>query len=216
MRYIPKRRLPTGYRTSAGGKRKKRRVLPALTVILLLWGVISEKGLSSVSPQLTEEAARNYLLLSMNKAVDEELRDRENSFVNVARSSGGEISAVSTDAAALNRLKSGILNRLSKSLNGNVAAWVPIGSFTDVGVFNGRGPKAAVKLNLEGSADVSFQTDFHSAGINQSCHRIIMTVKARAYSQSKRFETQVEEQTVTVLAETVVVGEVPDVAMTLS
>ena len=37
-----------------------------------------------------------------------------------------------------------------------------------------------------------------------------MTVRARAYSQSRRFETSAETESVTVLAETVVVGEVPE------
>ena len=41
-----------------------------------------------------------------------------------------------------------------------------------------------------------------------------MAVTARAYSQSQRFEALVEEHTETVLAETVVVGEVPNVALT--
>ena len=36
-----------------------------------------------------------------------------------------------------------------------------------------------------------------------------MTVRARAYSPSKRFETSVETETATVPAETMVVGEVP-------
>ena len=37
----------------------------------------------------------------------------------------------------------------------------------------------------------------------------MMTVRARAYSPSKRFETSVETEAATVLAETMVVGEVP-------
>ena len=68
-------------------------------------------------------------------------------------------------------------------------------------------------LGMEGSADLSFQTEFVSAGINQSCHRVTMVVKAQGFSQSSRFETQVEVETSTVLAETVLVGAVPEGAV---
>lgn len=213
MRYIQKRLFPARYRPTSGRKRKGRLVALAAAV-LLLWGTISEAGLSAVSQELTEEAARSYLLSAINQAVNEEMQEGEGSFVAVCKSGSGEVSAVSADIAKLNSLKTGVMSRLSKSLNGKVTAYVPVGSLTNVGILNGRGPKVPIKLNLESSADISFQTEFDSAGVNQSCHRITMTVKARTYSQSQRFETRVEAQTVTVLAETVIVGAVPDVALT--
>lgn len=214
MRYIQKRLFPARYRPTAGKKRKGRRIALAAAAVLLFWGTVSEAGLSAVSQELTEEAARSYLLSAINQAVNEELQEGEGSFVAVCKSGSGEVSAVSADAAKLNSLKTGVLSRLSKSLNGKVTAYVPIGSLTNVGILNGRGPKVPIKLNLESSADISFQTEFDSAGVNQSCHRITMTVKARTYSQSRRFETRVEAQTATVLAETVIIGDVPNVALT--
>ncbi len=215
MRYIPRRWLPARYRRSAGKKRRLRRwLIPALACGMACWLAISELGLSSLSKELTEEAARGYLLASVNQAVDEELKEGENSFVSVSRAGDGQISAVSANAGELNRLKAGVIFRLSQSLNGKAAAYVPIGSLTDVAVLNGRGPKVPVKLKLESSANVAFHTEFQSAGVNQTCHRITMTVKVRACSQSRRFAVQVEETTATVLAETVVVGQVPGVALT--
>lgn len=213
MRYIRKKRFPTPYRRTTGRKGKRRGVALAAALLSFVWGIFAETGLSSVSQELTEEAAREYLVASINQAVKEELSGMESEFVSVSQSGNGTVSAINLDAAALNSLKTGILSRLSKSLSGHAVAWTPLGSFTDVGILNGRGPKVPVKLNMEGSADVEFQTEFRSAGVNQSCHRVTMTVKAKAYSQSKRFETQVEEKTATVLAETVVVGEVPEIVL---
>ncbi len=213
MGYIRKRRFHARYRRPAGKKGKKRRLALAAAGVLLFWGILAETGLSSVSQKLTEEAAREYLLSAINAAVNAELEERESSFVTVTKSSGGEVSSIRTDAMALNHLKAGVVSRLTKSLNGRITARIPAGSLTDVAVFNGRGPSVPVKLNLKGSADVSFQTKFTSAGVNQSCHQIVMTVKAGAYSQSKRFEVWAQEESSTVLAETVVIGQVPQVAL---
>lgn len=215
MRYINRRRFPARYRRSGGGK-KGRRIFFALAAAAALWLAVSEIGLSSISEELTQEAARGYLLASINRAVEEQLREGESPFVAVGQDESGQVSQVSADAGELNRLKSGVLSRLERLLDGRVTAYVPIGSLTNLGILNGRGPKVPVRLKLEGSADAEFQTEFVSAGVNQSCHRITMTVTARAYSQSKRFEAEVEESTATVLAETVVVGRVPQVALGLT
>ncbi len=217
MRYIFKHRFPCRYRRTAGKKRvRTRRIALLLGALLSLWTFLSEWGLSSISEELTKEAAKGYLLSCINRAVDEELGDGENSFVSVSRDGSGQISAVSANTGELNRIKAGVVSRLSKAINGRATAYVPIGSLTSVGIFNGRGPNVPVKLKLEGSADVSFHTEFTSAGVNQSCHRITMTVTVRAYSQSKRFEALAEADTATVLAETVVVGQVPDAVLAAS
>ena len=214
MRYITKH-VPPRYRRSSNTKRKRRK-LPLILLLLGLFtagALLSEAGLSSVSEELTKEAARSYILASINQAVNQELEDGENSFVSVEKGNAGQVASVSANTAELNALKTGVLSRLSQKLNGRSTVYVPIGSLTDVGIFNGRGFQVPIKLQFEGSADVSFDTEFASAGINQSCHRITMTVQAQVYSQSKRFETFVETGTATVLAETVVVGTVPDVAV---
>ncbi len=216
MRYIWKRYFPARYRSPAGRKKLVKKLLAAVLLVLCSGEAVAEMGLFSISQKLTETAARSYLLSHMSQAVNEELQAEKNALVDLNRTGNGEISAVSANTAALNALKAGVLSRLEKSLNGTVTAWIPVGSLTEIGIFNGRGPGVPVKLKLESSVDVSFQTEFCSAGVNQSCHRITMTVTASAYSQSQRFEALVEEHTETVLAETVVIGEVPDVALTES
>ena len=204
MRYI-RRRLPRRYRSSGG----KRRRLLWLGLAVILIAALCERAISGVSPELVEEAARGYVLECISRAVDAELEESDAPFVTVERESGGKISMVSADQERLNRLRAGVLERLSRSLKGKATVYVPVGSLTGVGLFNGRGFPVPVKLQLEGSAVVEFSTEFTGAGLNQTCHRLMMTVRARAYSPSKRFETSVETEAATVLAETMVVGEVP-------
>lgn len=213
MRYIRRRWFPARYRRPKG-KRIFARRLAALAVCLsVLWLALSELGLLSLSEGLTQEAAESYLLSCVSCAIEQELTENETSFVTVSRLPDGEVASVSANTEALNRLRAGVLERLSGRLNGKATSYIPIGSLTKVGIFNGRGPKVPVKLQLEGSADVSFQTEFLSAGINQTCHRITMTVRVSAFSQSKRFQVQTEKESTTVLSETVVVGRVPEAVL---
>lgn len=207
--------IPARYR-SAARRNKRLRRLPLVMLLAVLLGVgaiFSEWGLSSISPELTEEAARGHLLTCIQRAVGHALAGQESPFTQASCDSQGRITAVSADAGALNRLKGDILEELERSLNGRASVGVPVGSLTNIALLNGRGFSVPVRLNFEGSADVSFQTELLPAGINQSCHRITMTVRAQVYSQSKRFAVSAQESTATVLAETLVIGEVPQAAV---
>ncbi len=103
---------------------------------------------------------------------------------------------------------------MEEPLNGSVTVEVPVGSLTGIALLNGRGFPVPLSGELEASADLSFQTEFVSAGINQSCHRVTMTVTGpRSIPSPSVLQTQAQVETSTVLAETVLVGEVPEVAL---
>ena len=204
-----------------GTLRKRRRsrrkgtwkTLLAVVALLLLGAIaFSEWGLGAVSEELTQEAARGYVLSCVNQAVEEALEEDGN-FVEVERDGNGEPVAVHADTAALNRLRAQVLSQLEETLNGSVTVEVPAGSLTGIALLNGHGFPVPLTLWMEASADLSFKTEFVSAGINQSCHRVTMMVSVQAYSQSKPFETQAQVETSTVLAETVLVGNVPEMAL---
>ncbi len=208
MRYI-KRVFPRRYRRAGG----KRRWVLWLGLALVIIGVLCERATSGVSPELIQEAARGYVLECISKAVDAELEEDKAPFVTVERESGGQVALLSADQERLNSLRAGVLERLSRSLRGKATVYVPVGSLTGVGLFNGRGFPVPIKLQLEGSATVEFSTEFTGAGLNQTCHRLMMTVRVRACSPSRRFETSVETEASTVLSETMVVGDVPKLSI---
>lgn len=212
MRYIKRRLSLWLARRRGGGYRRpsgRRRALLFLGLLVAALTGLCEWAISGVPPELTEEAARGYILDSIARAVEAELEADPADFVTVERESGGQVAMVSADQERLNRLRAGVLDRLSRDLKGKATAYVPVGSLTGVGLLNGRGFPVPVKLQLEGSAVVEFSTEFTGAGLNQTCHRLLMTVKARAYSPSKRFQAAVETESTTILSETMVVGEVP-------
>lgn len=215
MRYIARgaRRAPRRrhyYRKRNDRRRPARFLFFALIVILL--AVFSEFGLSSVSQDLTEEAAKKYINTAVNEAVQQELQNaEENTYTNIVRDDSGKIVSVTADTVQLNQFKAGLAQRISKKLNGKASIGIPVGSLTDVALFNGRGFHVPLKLSMEGTADILIETEFESAGINQSCHRISVVVRTSVVSQSKRFAVSTENETNFVLSETVIVGSVPSI-----
>jgi len=195
------------------GRRRFCRVVVLLLIVCTLVLACCEKGLGSLSPELTEEVARGYVRECLTQAVEGTLEENEGPYIQTERGADGQITAAFADPGALNTLKAGVQERLAQTLNGRASAQVPVGSLTGIALFNGRGPGVPVRMAFEGCADLRFDTEFTTAGVNQSLHRVTLTVEARVYSQSRRFSAYVEESTSTVLAETVLVGPVPEVAV---
>lgn len=198
---------------AASGCRRVRRALLFVLILCGLGGLWFEWGLSSLSPELTEEVARGYVLDCLTQAVEEELAEGDGEYIRLERGADGEVTGAFADAQALNQLKTRIQERLAQTLNGRASAQVPVGSLTGVALLNGRGFAVPVRMAFEGSADLRFDSEFVGAGVNQTLHRVTLTLQARVYSQSRRFGAYVEAGTSTVLAENVVVGPVPQVAV---
>ena len=124
----------------------------------------------------------------------------------------GRITALKTNIGEVNRLKTDILN----IVNGRILALdaadigIPIGSLFLPEFFSGKGPAIPVHILAIRNSDATFSSNFIQAGINQTLHQLVMEVNVEAavlvLGETSTF--QVSSQIV--VAETVIVGEVPN------
>lgn len=124
----------------------------------------------------------------------------------------GRITALKTNIGEVNRLKTDILN----IINGRILALdaadigIPIGSLFLPEFFSGKGPSIPVHILAIRNSDATFSSNFIQAGINQTLHQLVMEVNVEAavlvLGETSTF--QVSSQIV--VAETVIVGEVPN------
>ncbi|MDO4572578.1 MAG: sporulation protein YunB [Clostridia bacterium] len=87
---------------------------------------------------------------------------------------------------------------------------IPLGTITGVPIFSGVGPQITMKFTPAGAVKGSFESEFTSAGINQTMHRIHLKLTA-----TLRVILPGESHTLTVdaaapIAENIIVGEVPN------
>lgn len=136
------------------------------------------------------------------------------SYDNIAHiktDSNGAIIAIETDMNYINKLKSTLSSEVTKKLhNLNLRSYnLSIGTLTGNEYLSGRGPKVNLKIEPTGYLTSELVSKFSSAGINQTHHQIILnlTLDITTYLPLSRAKTQVS--TNYIIAETVIVGEVP-------
>lgn len=133
-------------------------------------------------------------------------------FVHVERDPTGFITALTCDMAAMNHLRGQLLESVLEELEGIRVSdiQIPLGSLLDLDILWAKGPCIRVRSMSVGTVSAEFESEFTSAGINQTIHRIWLQVEVplELILPNDRVETAVSTRLC--VAETVIVGQVPD------
>lgn len=124
----------------------------------------------------------------------------------------GRITALKTNIGEVNRLKTATLNMINDEILSldSSALGVPLGSLFLPEFLSGRGPTIPVRIISIRNSDATFDSNFTQAGINQTLHQLTMSVgvdvAVLVLGETANFTVASE----VVVAETVIVGDVPD------
>lgn len=124
----------------------------------------------------------------------------------------GRITALKTNIGEINRLKTDILGIINEEILALDTSdiGIPLGSLILPELLSGKGPVIPVRILSIRNSDATFSSDFSQAGINQTIHQVIMEVSVDV---AILVLGETDSFTVTsqvVVAQTVIVGEVPD------
>ena len=149
------------------------------------------------------------------EAVNEAIESGEITYdqlISFEKDNDGRITAVHSNMAACNRLQVEILDIILARI-AQVSARelsIPVGSLTGSALLAGRGPRIKVRMESVGSSSARFENEFTSAGINQTNHRIVLHIDVSVAILLPGFTTATQVSNAVTVAETVIVGSVPD------
>ena len=186
-------------------------LLPVLCLLALF--LFLEKKAMPQLEQLATAQVSAFAHMAVNTAVEQQLERLDADYdqlVIFEKDNYGKIIALKSNMPLMNKLKAGISNQVLRELNSPGQLKIPMGNLLDVPFLAGRGPGIGVRIIPVSLVRVSFYNQFTSAGINQTNHRIIIdiSIEIKALVPGIQTKTLVENQIC--LAESVIVGVVPD------
>ena len=198
------------------GKRRlwQLRLLALLTALVLL-AIYVDIQLHPIVRAFGENQARYAATRVINEAVTQVLTNDPVAYdelVKTLRDEAGGIVSVEADVGRINRLKAELTTAILERLEQEepLEMHVPLGNLLGGDWFNGRGPRIPLRVTVSGTAMTAMHSAFTSAGINQTNHTITLEVQAQIVTAIPGYMTTQEVTTSFVVAETVLVGEVPD------
>ena len=201
---------------SVKGRRGRRRflgvfVVAAIICLTLLVDSRMRPAIKNVAAYQAEQMCTRVI----NDAVTEVLAQSGLTYdqlVHIERDESGRIVAVQADVVTINSLKARISSRVAATISERNMSEIaiPIGTFTDTDFLTGRGPKVTFKVQFANALTSVIRNNFISAGINQTRHQIMLDIKTKVFAMAPGHRVSTEVTTNFLLAETIIVGDVPD------
>ena len=193
--------------------------MSAFAGILLALVLISQLNarLRPILFELAISQTSNCITAAIDRAVSEQAISY-NDLVSLERSANGDIVALTSNMGHANILRAQLLETSLEALNGLEALefGVPLGTIFDWDLLSGRGPDVKVRALYTGTASAEFENSFSSAGINQTCHQIVFRVKAEISVLLPGRQEKTTVDTKVCVAETIIVGKVPETYLQLA
>lgn len=205
------------YSKKSGVFLKNNRIFAIVCILLLVvtfFAWLTNLRLRPITFSLAKSYGSRAVLDVINSSVDEYFNDEKIGYSDLVRlnyNSSGFVTSIEYDSLELNRMKTGCLELLNKNLSKAryLKVKIPIGSlFNDLSL-SGRGPAITVRISESAVPKIDILSNFEAVGVNQSRHEIRIRVSAAVdvYLPPKNAQFTVTQDYV--LAQTVIVGDVP-------
>lgn len=204
--------------------KRKRKALKIYIFLFIVFTAVTGLYFAAdamLGPVLEEVAGvrvKELVAESINSAVIEVMEESpKEDFLNFTADENGYISMVSANTAYMNEFSS----RMTEAIHDNISeiegekVRLPLGTIAGSSLLSQVGPSVNLKIEPIGNASINFTTEFESGGINQTKYKVYMEVVGKVKPVVPFVKEEYEVNTVVPVAETVIVGKVPETYLTL-
>lgn len=195
--------------------RKWKRRLIALGLIFIGLFMLLDFRIRPIIKNYTSYQSHVVAERIINRVVDETLESIQpeyQNFIHLTYGEDGTVASIQTNTINLNKLKTKIGIALNEAMDTIEVQRLSItsGTATGIHVLYGKGFEIPVRMVPIGYSDVQFVSKFSSAGINQTLHQILLLVRIDITVLVPGYNSNIVVETDFILAETVILGKVPD------
>ena len=203
------------YRTRRRRGFRLKLVALALALLILFLTMIAMSQLQPIMSSMATARVSNVIHKAVAEAVTETIGSGNytyGDFISLEKDADGRITALTSNMIQFNQLQIEVSENVIKKV-GSVSSSelsIPIGSLTGIALLAGRGPDLHVKVLSVGTPSAEFENRFTDAGINQTKHQIVLNVEVTVRILMPGYTTSTTVDHSLTVAETIIVGLVPD------
>ncbi|NLL46648.1 MAG: sporulation protein YunB [Clostridiales bacterium] len=207
---------PNAYFGLVIGKKKKRVIKLIVSGILLIALIIYLAAkIRPLVVSMAGAAVKNAVTMAINEAVKDKMASGDfdyMSLISLEKDDTGQITALVANMVHINTLQANITNLIIEKIREERTSElsIPIGNIIGGSLLSGRGPEINIRILSVSSASSKFINSFTTSGINQTRHQIILEATVAVSVLVPSAITTVPVSTQLLIAESVIVGRVPD------
>lgn len=195
---------------------KKRKILILLSIflILVLIFLYVTKLVNPILIEASEAKVKSVVQKAMSSSVLTSVTNANtyDNILNYKHDSEGNISMIEVNTYEVNILTRQITSLAQNTIDNTSEAGVDIhlGAFTGMAFLANVGPLISFNLTPIGTVTITFRSVFETAGINQTHHKIYVTVESAVYVILPTASPKISLSTEMLISECIVVGKIPE------
>ncbi|MBU3216133.1 sporulation protein YunB [Clostridium estertheticum] len=200
----------------------KGRILIIIAIVMINFTIfiyIFDKTTMPTVMAVADSEMRAKATEIVNKAIIDEYSNQFNydEIIKVDKDSVGNIVMLKADTLKMNKIACDVALKSQKELMklGDVGIRVPIGYITRNNILSYYGPSVNIKMQPIGHVETKYSSEFESAGINQTRHKIYVKVKTTVRVIIPLRSNDIEVTNEVPIAETIIVGKTPNTSVQL-
>ena len=193
-------------------RRAVRRIMLSLLVLGLIF-LLLERNLEAVILDMASARAEAMAVEYIHEAVRDVMEDTVTyeDMMNVQTDGQGRVTMLQANSVRMNELATVTAleaqSKLESAESQSIA--IPLGAALGVPFLSAMGPRVQVRIVPVSAVSAAFSTEFESAGINQTRHKIYLSLRTTVRLVIPSGARQVSLSSQVLIAESIIVGDVP-------
>ena len=164
-----------------------------------------------------QNGVKSRILSEINMLFYSHFYNANEGFVTIEYSDDGKINQIFVNTIKINILASKLSNEINNKIESVQHEFTfPLGNTLGVKYFSGLGPNIKVKIQKIASIQFEVGSNIIDCGINQTLHRIILKFYIQIDCIVPFYSKNVVIEPSVVLAETLIIGDVPNILFPVS
>jgi len=183
--------------------------LSTFCVFMLYMSYFVTPLIISTSESKIKTLANRSMNIAVTTAMAQDITYED--LIDITKDSEGNISSIHANSITINSLAKLITRVTQENLMmlTEEPVQIPLGAFTGITAFSGLGPKLNFDIHPYGDISCKFSSDFVSAGINQTHHKIYMNIDTKVNVILPFKNIQVQATSAVLVCESVIIGKIP-------
>lgn len=190
-----------------------------VTFLIIIMIYIIEVNIKPTVKSIAQSKANLTANEIINKTIYEKILVDFNyhDLIETHKDSDNKITLIQANSVEISRLITSTNLKIKEALEEleNEEIFIPLGQALGSYIFATHGPKIKVKVVPVGELEVDVLQDFYESGINQTRHIIYLDIRTKLKVVIPMLSEQVTVSAKTPIAETIIVGPVPNTVVRL-
>lgn len=209
-------KIPLTNKNKENKNTEDKRKIKKIIIIIMIAVATATIIIKSIDPIVDKLCINEAQHIATNISNEEARNIMEkynyNDLVTIVKDKDNNIAMIQANTTVINNIISeinvNILNNIKDNTNSNIHVY--LGSILGLKMLSGMGPKITAKIANTGNVKTTLKSEFTSAGINQTLHKIYIEIQldVSILTPYNSINTNVTNQVL--LAESVIIGTVPN------